>query len=190
MLIMGAFVGIRADIAPDKGFKRIPIRMTLETNEDLSDHRFFVISSDLVKEIHIRSGEKTTVGPLGGGARYRSGKIVAIPTASLREFGDDLTGDQLAELRSTVANDGPAGTTELLTQDLFREVVEGYPGDAIETTMAAGSDSKGGIAFAITDVGVPLITMRRAMIAGGVLITLAFVVLGLLVFRKLVKRSA
>ena len=70
---------LMADVAPDPGFVSVRINLVLETDDDLSGIRFFVLSGDIVREIVVKRGEQMTVNPLGGGARYRSGTLIAVP---------------------------------------------------------------------------------------------------------------
>lgn len=202
-LLLSSVIAMRADVAPDKGYTRVQIRMILEATEDLAEYRFFVVSSDLVKEIFVRKGEKTTVGPLGGGARYSSGTIVAIPRVSLREFGENPTGDKLAEMESTVASYGVPGTIKLLTQGFSREVPDAYAGDVtttyrIEKTpgglMAMAVEdpntTKSDISLSITDVPTQASFLTLAMIAGGILMSLAFVTIGLWLFMRFIRKGA
>lgn len=77
-------IASQADIAPDPGFTRVTVYLVVELKEDIPGYRFFIASSNLVKEVQIKKGERTNVGPLGGGARYSSGTLFAIPSKSLK----------------------------------------------------------------------------------------------------------
>jgi hypothetical protein len=59
-IILGLFVvtillplGAICDVAPEPGYKRISINLIVETNEDISDYRFFIKSGADLKEIFV-----------------------------------------------------------------------------------------------------------------------------------------
>ena len=64
---------IYADVPPEKGFKRVSVKLVLEAVEDFPDYRFFIKSGADVQEIVLSKGARRVVEPLGGGAWYRAG---------------------------------------------------------------------------------------------------------------------
>ncbi|MEO8649602.1 MAG: hypothetical protein ABI539_10590, partial [Acidobacteriota bacterium] len=62
---------VQADVPPDPGFVRQSIALALETDQDLKDHRFFLVSAISLDEVKLRQGERTFVGAEGhaGAAR-------------------------------------------------------------------------------------------------------------------------
>ena len=195
--------GLRADIPPDKGYTRVNVQLILQTDEDLPDYRFFLVSSNLVKEIYLKKGEKTTVASLGGGARYSSGAIAAIPAKDLTAFGADPAGEKLAELEAEISGYRVAGTIKLFTHSFSREIRDAEAGSVtdaeyrIEKTpnglaavAIAGVAAANNVRFGITDVSKPVNIMGWAMIVGGVLMSLAIVIVGLWAFLRVRKKSA
>jgi hypothetical protein len=89
ILILTGF--INGDVAPDSDEIRVTADLTIETKEDLSDFRFFVDFSGAVHEIEIKSKSSTVISPLGGGARYSSGMLLAIPQKNLKDYPEKIT---------------------------------------------------------------------------------------------------
>jgi hypothetical protein len=67
-----------ADVAPEPGYKTVYFDIVLEPQEDFDDYRFFLQSGDKAREVLVKKGVRTTVGSLGGGARYSDGVLLAI----------------------------------------------------------------------------------------------------------------
>ena len=114
---------LRADVAPPPGYTKVNVSIVLEVTEDFPDYRFFLVSGNLVKEIFFKKNEKTTVGSLGGGARYNSGNVVAIPRKSLISFGENPAGEKLKAFETAVSDWGSiAGSIKLISHSFGREV--------------------------------------------------------------------
>lgn len=111
---------LMADVAPDPGFVGVRINLLLETDDDLSGIRFFVLSGDIVREIVVKRGEQMTVNPLGGGARYRSGTLIAVPAKSIEI--PTGSGDLPADLQAKLLKNEIPGTITLLTHSFRRDV--------------------------------------------------------------------
>lgn len=207
-LLIGCAAILRADLAPPKGYTRISLGIILETKEDLADYRFFLVSSNLVKEIFVKKDERAAVGALGGGARYSSGRVVAIPRKALTEYGEKPVDARLRDMESAVADGQIAGSITLLEHSFTREVPDaearGWK-DAVyrlekdvETSIKAvwvsggANDSKKGqgVAFSLVDTSKPASIAGWTTITAGILMTLAFLVLGLWVFVRSVKKNA
>jgi hypothetical protein len=207
-LLIGCTAILRADLAPPNGYTRISVGIILETKDDLADYRFFLVSSNLVKEILVKKDERATVGPLGGGARYSSGRIVAIPSKGLTTFGEKPVDVRLRDMEYAVAGGQIAGTITLLEHSFAREVPDAEAAGwkdavyrlekdaetgikAVWVSGGANESKKGdGVAFTIVDISRPASIAEWTTIAGGVLMTLAFLSLGLWVFVRSFKKSA
>jgi hypothetical protein len=195
-----------ADIPPPQGYTRVSVGITLEAKDDVSDYRFFVVSGNLAKELFIKQGEKTRAGSLGGGARYNSGEIVAIPKKSLASFGDDLSGDKLAALETAVADAKVAGSVTLVKHSFTREVRdadaksvadEGYRIERSATGLTAvpvsspvSNGANAPLSSNVTQLGQSQSGLGWTSVMGGLLMTLAFFALGLWIFLKFIKKSA
>src|SRR6185369_14539048 len=95
---------VKADIAPDPGMVRVKIDLVIETTEDLSDYRFFLDFYGDLREVAVKSKGRTTIPSMGGGARYNSGKLLAIPKKSLSGFDEKLSTEQLENLSASLKN--------------------------------------------------------------------------------------
>jgi hypothetical protein len=111
-----------ADIAPPEGYVKVSRAIVLQTDDDLSEYRFFLISGDLVREVVPVVGEKITLSGLGGGARYSGGTLYAVLRKSMSEFPEKLSPDQSRKLSEALTQDKFPGSTELLRQGFSAEV--------------------------------------------------------------------
>lgn len=186
---------ILADVPPDPGFKRVSTSIVLETNEEFKDYRFFVVSSNLAREVLLKKGEKTSVGPIGGGARYRSGTLVAIPAKSLVEFGDNPVDAKKREMEDAIASGSLAGRIELIQHQFVTEVRDSEASDVtdsayrIERTKGSltavplnenPSEKKpsGGVSIGVTDISRSITPFGIATIIAGILMTASIVAFG------------
>lgn len=194
---------LRADVAPPKGYLRMDVGIVLETREDLGKFRFFLISSDLVKPLSVKKGEKTFIGALGGGARYNSGVVVAIPSKSLSRFGDDPSADQLSEMKAAIASDSVAGAIKLINHMFRKDVREAeamYVSDAVyridKVQNSLTAVPVGGVAPAANSNTAPVVggygptQSPGRLIAVGVLMSLGMVSVGFAVHGLRGKKSA
>ena len=76
-------ISANGDVPPDPGQKRITLKFIVESQEDLSDYRFFLKTGAELKEYVFKKGEKMTIESMGGGAFYRNGKFLAVPKKAL-----------------------------------------------------------------------------------------------------------
>ncbi len=111
-----------ADVAPDPGYRRISLKLIVESSEDLSEYRFFIVSGDKVKEVDLKKGEQATVAQLGGGARYNSGKFVAVQKKGLVGLSEPQSGILLDEMQKAPHDRKVAGIVELVKHSFSREV--------------------------------------------------------------------
>ena len=130
-IILGLFVvtillplGAICDVAPEPGYKRISINLIVETNEDISDYRFFIKSGADLKEIFVNLGKQTSISPLGGGAFYWTGTLLAVPTKTLGDLSDDPAENKLNAVQKAVFDGKVPGVVELVNHSFSREIPE------------------------------------------------------------------
>jgi len=188
------------DVAPEPGNKRISINLIVETNEDISDYRFFIKSGAALKEIFVNLGKQTSISPLGGGAFYSSGTLLAVPTKGLDGLSDAPDEGKLSELQIAVYERKIPGIVELLDHNFSREVREaeaaGYqdPVYRIEHDPQAGLKAvyvSGGVAVGKTitaeSSGRLFWQSAGAAIVAGIFLVFGITILGILHFRKKAK---
>lgn len=121
-ILLVATTAMLADLAPPSGYRRIAVRILIEPAEDLPDYRFFIKSGADVEELKLTKGLQTSVGPLGGGALYSRGTLIAVPIASLTGLSDAPNAGRLSDLKQAVYDGKAAGAIELVAHDFFKEV--------------------------------------------------------------------
>lgn len=193
-----------ADLAPPSGYTRVSVNIVLEAKQDFVNYRFFLVSSNLVDEVFIRKGEKTTVRSLGSGARYSSGTIVAIPRKSLTGFGENLTGERLEALKTAIADNHAAGAIKLVRHTFGREVratgarnvqnaryriEKSRTGLKAVPLNSAGRTSKSGMSFGEPELEPGSAPRGLTLIMAGILMSFAVATFGLWTFSKTAKRG-
>lgn len=122
--VLAMMSAVNADVPPDPGFKRISLKLVLEPQADFPDHRFFIRSGADLKEIGLKKGERVTIEPLGGGAWYRAGKLLAVPKKSLAGLSESPADGKLSEMQKAVYDGKAAGMIELVDHSFIRDVRE------------------------------------------------------------------
>ncbi|MEP6945481.1 MAG: hypothetical protein ABJA02_06145 [Acidobacteriota bacterium] len=89
LVLFASCIAIYADVPPDSGYQRVSTNIVIESADDLADFRFFLQSGRIVKEVEVKKGEQTVIHPLGGGAFYGSGTLLAVRAKDLSSFGSD-----------------------------------------------------------------------------------------------------
>ena len=193
-------LSVFGDVAPEFGFTRISLNLRLETTDDLSDFRFFIRSGSLVQEAVVRSGEQTVVSPLGGGAYYSSGKLLAIPAKELTNFGDAQFDSRITEMQKAVYQGRVPGTIELVDHLFSRTVNESDAGTFQDPVYRIVRDPQAGLkavhvsggastsmADSRTSSGRLFWQGAGAAIVAGIFLMFGVATLGLLYFRKKAK---
>lgn len=121
-LLFSAAGTVRADVPPDPGYKRVTANLVVETKEELSEYRFFIKSGADLEEVILKKNEQAIVKPLGGGAWYRSGSLLAVPVASLTGLKDVPAGGDLSEIKQTIYDGKAPGMIKLLDHSFIRDV--------------------------------------------------------------------
>ena len=188
------------DAAPDPGFKRISLNLKLETPDDLSDFRFFIKSGADVEEVFVKRGEQTIVSPLGGGAYYSAGKLLAVPKKDLVSLTDSPGDGKLTGLQKAIYEGRVPGTLELVDHLFSRTVNESEAGNFQDPIYRIERDSQAGIKAvhvsggATTSVADKRMSSGRlfwqgaaAAVVAGIFLLFGIATLGILYFRKKAK---
>ena len=184
----------KADVPPDAGYVRVRINLVTETKEDLTDYRFFLDFYGDLREVEVKSYGRSEIPPMGGGARYSSGTLLAIPKKSLKDFEEKLSGEQSNNLSRSIKNKEIEGVVELAKHSFSRDVPKGeklaevyYVIKREENTLKAEriteekpKSNPSAQSF--------LSTSRVSYVIAGILITLAVFVTGIFAFRKASKK--
>lgn len=203
MLVLATFVN--ADVPPDPGEMRVSANLNITTEADLSDYRFFVDFNRDLKEVEIKSKSSTIIEPMGGGARYRSGTLIAIPQKWLKDLPEKPTNEQLSTLSKSI-QDKTTESIELVkhqfsnTIKLSQRANWTYPTYQIERTgdnlkmvklndispkISLEEEAKirdGGIDFSIYGISNGLTPLGYIVVIG--FPTAAIIILGIWLFRR------
>lgn len=188
----------KADIAPAAGYTQVRTDLIIETTEDLSDFRFFLDFRGDCNEVKLKSNDITTIPSPGGGVRYSTGTLLAIPKKSLKDFGEELTFEQQHQLGELVSKNQVDQMLKLL-QHSFSTIINdsdianwSYPTYRLErngNTFVAKENQRikprksSGAAIDFTFYGI----VKRITIFGYIVfigIPLILTVLGIWLFRK------
>ncbi len=194
------FTAVYADVPPDKGYKRITQKLVIEPKDDFSDYRFFIkVGADL-REYVLKKDQLTTVESLGGGAWYRSGRFLAVPKKELAGLSETATDQRLNPLQQAIYDGKVAGTITLVEHSFIRDVpiaeaagakdavywLEKDAEKGIKATPVSGgqSSNKAGHTQGSYYSSEPKTTEFWATVVGGILLTLAFICVGVFVVRR------
>ena len=183
-------ISLKADIAPDDGYERVKINLVTETTEDLTDYRFFLDFYGDLREVEIKSNGRTEIPSTGGGARYSSGTLVAIPKMNLKDYDGKLSANQSENLSRAIKNK-EIETVELAKHRFSMDVPKGekpaevyYVIKRAENTLKAEriTEEKPALARSF------LPASRVSYVIAGILFTLAVLAAGVFAFRKAAKK--
>ena len=193
LILLFTFIA-KADVPPDPGFVRVSINLVTETSEDLSDYRFFLDFYGDLREVEIKSKGRTEIPPMGGGARYRAGTLLAIPKKSLSGYEEKLTNEQLANLSRSIKAREIQGVAELAQHFFSRDIPKGekppetfYRLTRAENTLKAEKVTEEKPKS--TSSQLVAADSRTGMVIGGALLTLAALAIGVFAFRKVSKKA-
>jgi hypothetical protein len=193
-------VGAYGDVAPEIGFKRITVKLQLETNDDLSGFRFFIRSGNDVQEIFVKKGETATVSPLGGGAFYSTGKLLAVPDGELQKLNAEKGSERFSELELAVYHGRVPGTIELVDHLFNRTVrvsevdsfhdpvyrIEKNPETGLKAVHVSGGATVSSAEPAPSSGRLFWESAASALVAG-IFLVFGIVILGIIYFRKKAK---
>ena len=190
-------LSVFGDVAPDPGFKRISLNLKIETAEDFSDFRFFIKSGADVEEVFIKPGEQTVVSPLGGGAYYSAGKLLAVPREEVKGLSDAFQEGKLSELKKGVFDGRIPGSIELVDHLFSRTVREAEAAGFTDPLYRIERDPQTGLKAVRVSGGASTsspdsrVSSGRffwqsagAAIVAGIFLMFGIATLGLLYFRK------
>lgn len=194
------FTAVYADVPPDKGYKRITQKLVIEPKDDFADYRFFIkVGADL-REYVLKKDVLTTIESMGGGAWYRNGKFLAVPKKALIGLSETATDQRLNPLQQAIYDDKVAGTIVLVEHGFIRDVptaeaagakdpvyrLEKDADKGIKATPVTGSQNsnKAGNSQGSYYSTEPKTPEFWATVVGGVLLTLAFICLGVFAVRR------
>ncbi len=116
---------VKADVPPPSGYTRVSVPLVFETKEDLSNYRLFVDFAGVSEEVTVNKKGRSTFSTKGGGARFSSGKLVAVPKSALTKFGKTLTWEQQQEISALIRSEQIEGVIELGSHSFTNEVKKG-----------------------------------------------------------------
>ena len=185
---------VKADVPPDPGYNRVKIDLVTETTEDLSDYRFFLDFYGDLREVEVKSKGRTEIPSMGGGARYSSGTFLAIPKKSLNGFEEKLSNEQSEKLSKAIKEKQIEGVAELAKHRFSADVPKGEKPP--ETFYRLKREENTLKAEKVTEekpksTSSPLIAAdsRTSLVAAGIFLTLAVLVIGVWSFRKVSKKA-
>ena len=88
------------------------VPLVFETKEDLSAYRLFVEFSGVCEEVKSIKGKAIFISD-GGGARFASGNLFAIPKTAVTGFGKNMTWEQKQQLGSMLREEKIEGVVKL-----------------------------------------------------------------------------
>lgn len=193
-LILLFTVLAKADVPPDPGFQRVSINLVTETAEDLADYRFFLDFYGDLREVEINSKGRTEIEPMGGGARYRSGTLLAVPKKNLKDLPESPSTEQLKTLSESIKAGKIAGVAELARHGFTRDIPKGekpaairYELKLVDGTLKAAQITEEKPKSSAVPQSNPA-TSPTGLVVGGILLTLAVVLGGVFAFRKASKK--
>ncbi|MBX7171477.1 MAG: hypothetical protein K1X72_11020 [Pyrinomonadaceae bacterium] len=191
IIILIFCVVIKADIAPDSGYSQVSADLIISTTQDLSNYRFFLEFSGDCNEIKIKNNDTTTIPPQGGGVRYSSGTLLAVPKKSLKDFADELTFAQQTRLADLIRENKIEGVIKLIDHSFNRVVKDGenwtnltYRLEKEETTLKAVKEREILSTAPNIESRILLYKIISYGLIGGVLVALGVIGGGIYLFRK------
>ncbi|QQS41737.1 MAG: hypothetical protein IPM63_01965 [Acidobacteriota bacterium] len=195
LLLVAVFAAAAlADVAPPPGFFVAENALELRTNTELSGYRFFLTdASGEIEEIVLSPGTAKIFEAAGRGGAARFASVWAVPSESLE--GRELDKDSLVELVGELQQEKINGQVRLLGHEFRKEVSVIESGteqrDIYEVSIATDSGKPTAKPLA-AEVFTPLPGSSSGLLVaavGGALIFGAFLIGGLLIIRRLHRRS-
>jgi len=185
-----------ADVPPDVGYIIQSVSVTIQTQDDLSDYRFFNESPMRIEEIAIEKGKATVIDGNGRVGAARIGTLWAIRRKDIGSDFDFSSTERLQSLRQAL-NQGQYHAIKVITLDFRAEIREADKADWQDPVYQLNKNPDGiaaslvsGAAPKNADRGPHLYSTEpksasfwTAVFVGGV-VTLLFIVLGALALRR------
>lgn len=178
MILLLSVIVAKADVPPPPGFGRIKQDLILDTKEDLSDYRFFLDFYGDLREIKVNNNAETIISPMGGGARYAVGTLLAVPKEKLAKSVDDSP-DSLKKLFEAMREKKIEGVTELTRHSFSEDKLLGLSLTTPSYTIVREANI-----LKLNQASNP----NTFIIIAGILIALAVGFFGVFIFRKARKK--
>lgn len=200
LVTLSLFTAVYADVPPSPGYKRITQKLIIEPKDDFADYRFFIkVGADL-REYVLKKDQLTTVESMGGGAWYRNGKFLAVPKKALIGLSETATDQKLNALQQAIYDGKVTGTITLIEHGFIRDVPTAEAAGAKDPVYLLEKDAEKGVKATLVTGGQnsnkagntqgsyystePKTPEFWATVVGGVLLTLAFICLGVFAIRR------
>lgn len=185
----------KADVAPDADEMRMTADLIINTDTDLSDYKFFLAFAVSVRDVELKSKGNTVLESGGGGAAFSRGSLFAIQKRKLKEFGGEITAEQI----KTLSGGNNIGAIELGKHQFSQTIKVSerekwtYPtyklereGDVLKLTKLHDISPKISLEEESQINRGKYLTYT---IIAGLLIALAILITGVFLFRKVLKKS-
>jgi len=196
-----------ADVPPELGSKRVSVNLIVEAADEFPGHRFFVKSGSDLKEVSLKKAERITIGPMGGGAWYRVGSLLAVPNESLAGLNEGQSEGKLSQLQQAVYDGKAVGTIELINHIFVRDVPQARASRVTDAVFRIEKDAETGIRAVLVSGGANDINadpgpgfgiysreakspMFWASVIGASLLSLALISLGVWTIRRSKARAS
>ncbi|MEP6847774.1 MAG: hypothetical protein ABI999_02885 [Acidobacteriota bacterium] len=147
LVLVAILIGIsgvsRADIPPEPGSTRVYLSLILDPRGDLSDFRFFVESGMKLEEVKLTDRQQQTIDPKGGGARYNSATVYAVPMKSLGAVKGEPTEGELASLDSALNAKSVDGALDLVHHQFSQDVPKADADSYLNPVYRIAKDEQG-----------------------------------------------
>jgi len=203
--VIALFAVARADVPPEPGNSRISVPLTIETNEDLSDYRFFIESPMRLEEVTVHKGTPTVIGTEGRAGAGRIVTVWAVPRKSITDESAFTDPSKLQNTDTALREGQLAGAMKLFSHAFLTTVPDGEKsawenpvyrltrdqGKGLAATRTGGEAGKTGQKNSPASAGTKS-SDRSLQIAliGGAVFVLAAVGLGLWFLRRAAKNQA
>jgi len=175
-LMTVTFIGpVKADMAPPSGYSKVSVNLIIETKEDVSDYKFYIDFFGDKKDVEIKNNGITNIPPMGGGARYSSGTLWAVPKNN--------SGQPIELLKHQFSREIPTKERENISSVIYRLEHDGKVLKVVSNHQVIQKSAESGNNLDFTFFGIykGLTVWGFAVLIG---ILLMFIVFGIWLFRK------
>jgi len=171
-------ISASADVAPDPGYKYIPVDLILKPTQDLSSFRFFLLSPADLEEVRVVTGSPTMISAKYRGGVNLYGQLLAVPVS---EIGSDQPDQQDPDgfknrYRSaySVLSHTFKAEVSIIEEPFWKppEYTLSLDGGVVRANKVSSESGRSLMMYAIP------------VVAAGVLITIGIAILGLWLFRR------
>jgi hypothetical protein len=204
LAIAALFTVGRADVTADPGYSSISAPLTIRTDEDLSDYRFFIESPMRLEEIAVQKGDPTVIDPEGRAGAGRIVTIWAVPRKSITDESAFSDPSKLPDTDAALREGRIAGAVKLLTHSfqttvsdeeksswenpVYRVIRDEAKG--LAATRTGGQTTKAGQNAPVSGSTKSSDRPLQVALVGGAIFVLGAVGLGLWFLRRASKNQA